>query len=1781
MAVEIGALRALLSLDTAAFETGIKRATAGMGKVEAKLRTVGKRFDAIGKDLSKKVSLPMITMAGVAVRSSLKVVDSQAKMAQSLDTSTRSLQVLARASETAGISQGDLEGSLRRMTRRLSLAERGTGAAVKALDTLNLSAADLSGMDADERVALITRRIREMVPEAQQAGIASEVFGDKTGLAMMRLDPAVIASASAEIKKFGVGVSEVDAAKIEAANDAMSSLGLVARGIANQLTVALAPTLQAIAEKMAKVGQWFAQLSPEGKRFAAVAATVAAAAGPAAIAIGLVATGLAAVASPIGVVIGGLAALGAGAAYVVANWDDLKARFPILERAADFGVTLKQKWSNLPSIKWAALIPVLSFAKFIPGLRWAAFIPKVAWKTLITSLKWAAFIPKLSWKALIPVLKWSSRFIPVIGWASLAGGLAWKLLIKPLGWDKYLPKIEWDGWIPSIKWPDWISEVNWKVFIPLVDWSYWFSFEWANLLPEWDWSKIIPDFKSWFQFSGVRDQAKAAGEDISAGLIQGARVGRSGVRSAGEELAGETIRGFEDEAGIQSPSRVFAQLGEYLVEGLVVGLDDRAQDAIDRAAKLGEDMAKSARDAAEPVLRTVADGLATGDIGSIGTGLARQATGAFSDSLQDIFKGTQTFGGMITSSMSKVSDAMTGAGTLFGKVGAAVGAAMPVIGAVLAGVEIVKGIVGTTTKLTNAIEGTFDMTGLIAGGEYDIKRNDNMFGSSTEKNFEAWEGSWAEDIGRHANKVMQDVSDNMVTAIESLGLEVQEGVEHSFDFKFEEGSLPDGELYRVVEAEAAKAGDAMLKASLQAAGLAREGESGAQTLQALNASLALANGAFDRMGKDLLDIHAVSAGAARGLVEAAGGLDAFAAKSDFVIANLMTTSEQSARAVEMAKDTLISAFDGLDIAIPKTPAQFMSLLDAQNVMTEQGRQTYAALIDVADEFVTVNGTAQEAKEALMDMGSAITGLTAEARRAIEADIAAGQAVLRNRAVAADEAVQVAQDALAAAEQALRDARAEGDAWRQAQYDAVQDAARIAADAARAADDALREAEQALTKAFRAEQDRVRELYADQIDAAREESAVLVDAWQEGQKLERERLAEQVKAAREASDAMVAGYQTQIKAIQEQAKLDRERLDSEIDSAGGRVALARSISDALKDALDNRQVLDRDGERMQLADASRFLADAVAAGGTTDERGLENALSVVADPSEDLFTSYEQYQQAFNVNTNRIKVLGDLADDSLTVEERTLDELERQREAIDTSAELQIEALQDQIEAQKEMTDEQIEAFENASEVEVERLQGLIDGQSEVLSDQVERLQEMRDENVETLQDQLNDLLGIETAVGTIADAADDLAEAQEAASSATKDAAEAAQTAAEASVEAFGLLVDEIAAMRDVDDAKDDLDDAKDDADKADDAVNPNTDGTEEDFTPDGPSDKLDDLFQKHLGRGIDSAGLDFYGGLLADGMSLGDIEKNIRQSDEAMLYRAETGKGVEGKINRAFNRILGRNVDLPGLKFYVEEMDDGLTFEKLFEDLRKNKDSDTGIPAFAQGTNFAPGGVALVGEEGAELVELPRGSRVRTASATRRAFGAGFDAFAQGQQSSNVATNFSRALVRAAESAVAKLGGIDATLSRHANAVSVSLSRMLNFAQTDASVREARHEELLLSLDAIEVGLADLGERMSSLAKAAADAASAANQAAAKSAAAAESYAAARVEAQQERDALLSAMTGPDMDGAAAANERVNERLVAQGEETNARLEDVRRALNRQADLKKIEMNSNLEQPA
>ncbi|WP_323004715.1 hypothetical protein [Denitromonas sp.] len=197
-----------------------------------------------------------VAAAGVAmIRSGLQTVDAQAKLAQSLGTTVESLQVLERAGELAGVSMSGIEQATKDMTRRLSQAAASGGPAAAALDRLNLSAEALMGMPLDQRIAAVSAAMTEFVPEAERAAVAGQIFGEEGSIAMSRIDTATLRQATQDVRDFGIVVSEQDADQIERTNDAISRLGLIWRGVSNQLAVAAAPALEAVADAMAAMAR--------------------------------------------------------------------------------------------------------------------------------------------------------------------------------------------------------------------------------------------------------------------------------------------------------------------------------------------------------------------------------------------------------------------------------------------------------------------------------------------------------------------------------------------------------------------------------------------------------------------------------------------------------------------------------------------------------------------------------------------------------------------------------------------------------------------------------------------------------------------------------------------------------------------------------------------------------------------------------------------------------------------------------------------------------------------------------------------------------------------------------------------------------------------------------------------------------------------------------------------------------------------------------------------------------------------------------------------------------------------------------------------------------------------------------------------------------------------------------------------------------------------------------------------------------------------------------------
>ncbi|WP_323037718.1 phage tail tape measure protein [Pararhodobacter sp.] len=226
----------------------------GFGRLSREMEGANARLAVFARRAGVAMAAAAAAIAAAAtamVRSGLQTVDAQAKLAQSLGTTVASIQTLERAGELAGVSMSGIEQATKDLTRRLSQAAAGTGPAADALTRLGLTASGLMALPLDQRVGAINAAIAEFVPVAERAAVAGQLFGEEGSIAMARIDTATLRQATQDVRDFGVVVSEQDADQIERTNDAISRLGLIWRGLSNQLAVAAAPALESVADAMA------------------------------------------------------------------------------------------------------------------------------------------------------------------------------------------------------------------------------------------------------------------------------------------------------------------------------------------------------------------------------------------------------------------------------------------------------------------------------------------------------------------------------------------------------------------------------------------------------------------------------------------------------------------------------------------------------------------------------------------------------------------------------------------------------------------------------------------------------------------------------------------------------------------------------------------------------------------------------------------------------------------------------------------------------------------------------------------------------------------------------------------------------------------------------------------------------------------------------------------------------------------------------------------------------------------------------------------------------------------------------------------------------------------------------------------------------------------------------------------------------------------------------------------------------------------------------------------
>lgn len=266
----IGSLIGMLGLDTARFQSGVKKAQTGIRKFRVfatrQIKRVQRSFDNLTKRLFK-FGAALVTVAGPAImgiyiKESFKMIDAQAKLADTLGISIKSLTGFELAAKRTGATTEQVKKSIEKMAINAEDAARGIGTAKDAFDVLGINAKKFIELPIDKMFLLLSDRIRTMRNETIKMGVSYDLFGRQgtNVIKMLNLGSNVLKLFIERAVNLNIAVGRMDAAKIERANDAFMEANEAIKGVSNTIAIALAPLIE-------ELSNMFVDAAMEGKGF--------------------------------------------------------------------------------------------------------------------------------------------------------------------------------------------------------------------------------------------------------------------------------------------------------------------------------------------------------------------------------------------------------------------------------------------------------------------------------------------------------------------------------------------------------------------------------------------------------------------------------------------------------------------------------------------------------------------------------------------------------------------------------------------------------------------------------------------------------------------------------------------------------------------------------------------------------------------------------------------------------------------------------------------------------------------------------------------------------------------------------------------------------------------------------------------------------------------------------------------------------------------------------------------------------------------------------------------------------------------------------------------------------------------------------------------------------------------------------------------------------------------------------------------------------------------------
>lgn len=556
-------------------DKAVKKST---DKLSAFERTTGK----IGRSMTKAGTVMLGASAAVgdsilAVgKSTADYAGDMYDMARGAGIGVEAFQKLAYAGRMSGVETEKLSASLVKFDRMVAEAAGGNKTYMQTFEDLGIKIKDSAGNlrqpnEIFEDVADIFHNTEDGIGKT---ALAVELFG-KSGadlIPMLNDGKAGLKAFYAEAERLGLVLSDETTAKGDAFSDQLENIGEQVKGVKLQLGAALIPALSAAAEKISKVIDKITRWVQENPELVATIGNIAMTTGK-------------------WIAILGTAAIAIGSVtFIVGQFGKV---FRIVSDSIKIGTKIVSEYKN------GMLLFRMQYALFSVWLKIAAagqwlfntslYGCPVVWivagimaiiAAVVLLVKYwdeaPAWFKKL-WDAIVGIFKAAWEAIKkvwdaVTGWFSnLWGGIkagagkAWEGIKNTISKARDGVQKAWGsvkGWFSNL-WGNVKSGIS-NAWGGIKDWF-------SNLQPV-EWMRGAWENVGTF-FENLGPRFYEWGKNLLQGLWNGitSMVDKivEGMKNIGRRIA----NGFKSILGINSPSRLFAEYGLNITQGLVVGLD--------------------------------------------------------------------------------------------------------------------------------------------------------------------------------------------------------------------------------------------------------------------------------------------------------------------------------------------------------------------------------------------------------------------------------------------------------------------------------------------------------------------------------------------------------------------------------------------------------------------------------------------------------------------------------------------------------------------------------------------------------------------------------------------------------------------------------------------------------------------------------------------------------------------------------------------------------------------------------------------------------------------------------------------------------------------------------------------------------------------------------------------------------------------------------------------------------------------------------------------------------